>query len=690
MKIEKPLTDRFIKDAAINREYSWLLFNNRVLDQALDLTNPLLERCKFLSIFKSNLDEFTMVRLGSLENDDKSQKAKQEEITGLTPHEQIEGILSMYPSFYKDIDHTWSFLKDDLSGKGMNILKGSELSLRQREACEKHFNEYLLPRVSPLVLDQKHPLIKFQNLRTYMVLLLEREGREMFGVATISPQVERIYQIPGGRKINLILSEELLLTFGETAFPGYTVKDKALIRITRNADFEASMDEADMEYDYDFSRYMKMKIEERGSLNPVRLEMNSNSEELKAYISRQVGLKRNRIFISNSYFDFKFLFKIASFFPEDARKKLSYKPFSGHVDETLKNGSIIRTLEKKDLFLSYPFDALDPLLKLLDEAATDPTVTNIKITIYRLATHSKIAAALLKAAENGKEVTAVMELCARFDEENNMYYADRLRDAGCMVFYGMGDYKVHSKIISIVREINGRISYITHIGTGNYNEGTSCQYTDLNLLTTNQEIGEDGAAFFRNLAVQNIECSYRHLLVAPYSLKKGLCEEIDREIAKGPDGLILAKMNSLTDKLMIEKFIEASQAGVDIHLVVRGICCLCPGIPGKTENIHIRSIVGRFLEHSRIYAFGKGEDTRVYIGSADLMTRNLDKRVEIAVRVLDEDVKTKVLHIMTTLLEDNVKARRLEQDATYRRIESLSDPIDSQAVFLSEAKSYIE
>lgn len=690
MKNEKPLIDRFVKDTAINREYSWLLFNNRVLDQALELTNPLLERCRFLSIYKSNLDEFTMVRMGSLENEDKSGKAKVDGITGLTPKEQMEGILSMYPSFYRNIDHTWSFLKDDLAGKGINILESSELSPHQRELCEQHFIDYMLPLVSPLVLDQKHPLIRFRNLRTYMVLLLERDGREMFGVATLSPQADRIYRIPGGKKINLILSEELLETFGYLAFPGYTIREKALIRITRNADFVASMDEADMEYDYDFSRYMKMKVEERGSLNPVRLEMNSSSSSLRSYISKQVGIRHNRIFVSHSYFDFKFLFHLGDFLSEKQERELSYKSFRGHVDPELENGNIMGILEKKDLFLSYPFDSIDPLLKLLDEAATDPTVTDIKITIYRLANHSEIAAALLKAAEHGKEVTAVMELCARFDEENNMYYAEKLRDAGCMVLYGMGDYKVHSKIISIVREINGRISYITHIGTGNYNEGTSRQYTDLNLITSNQEIGEDGAAFFRNLAIQNIAFDYRHLLVAPYSLKKGLIAEIDREIAKGPDGLIRAKMNSLTDKVMIGKFIEASQAGVEIHLIVRGICCLCPGIPGKTDHIHIRSIVGRFLEHSRIYAFGKEEDLKVFIGSADLMTRNLDKRVEIAVEVLDEGIRKKVMHIMNTLLEDNVKARRLERDATYRRIQSLSDPVDSQAVFLSEEKSYIE
>ncbi len=686
---EKPVS-KLIKGNAINREYSWLEFNNRVLDQAMDLTNPLLERCKFLSIFKSNLDEFTMVRLGSLENQSISSPEEKDNKTGLTAEEQIEAILSIYPKLYKRADHTYSFLKANLYEKGLNILKAEDLSQKQKAKCLEHFSQYMMPRINPLVLDQKHPMIRFQNLRTYMVLLLERNGRQMFGVITLSPNIERIYRIDGGKKIHLILSEELLFLFGHLAFPGYTVKEKALIRITRNADFEASMEEADVEYNFDFSKLIKTKIEERTNLSPVRIEINSSSEEIKNYIAKQVGIRKNRIFESKTYFDFKFLFKLPSFFSPEDLKPLIYRPFKPQIEAKLRNVNLLSYVEKKDIFLSYPYDSMDTLITLLEQAGEDKSVTNIKITIYRLMDHSRIANALLRAAEHGKEVTAVMELCARFDEENNLYYANQLRDAGCTVFYGLGDYKVHSKIISITREKDGKVSYITHIGTGNYNEGTSKQYTDLNIITSNREIGEDGVAFFRNLAILNLEGEYKRLLVAPYSLKKGLIAEIDREIEKGPDGLIMAKMNSLTDRDMIEKLIEASQAGVKIYLCVRGICCLLPGLKGSTENISVISIVGRFLEHSRIYSFGKGKDERIYIGSADLMTRNINKRVEIAAPVLDKAVHQKVKEHLALVLSDTLKGRRLNSDGTYSKIETLSPPVDSQEECLKKHHCYSE
>lgn len=682
------ILSKLIKGNTINREYSWLEFNNRVLDQAMDLTNPLLERCKFLSIFKSNLDEFTMVRLGSLENQNITSPEETENKTGLTADEQIEAILSIYPKLYKNADHTYNFLKADLYDKGLSILKAEDLSQKQKTKCLEHFSEYMLPRINPLVLDQKHPMIRFQNLRTYMVLLLERNGRQMFGVITLSPSIERIYRIDGGKKVHLILSEDLLYLFGNLAFPGYTVKEKALIRITRNADFEASMEEADVEYNFDFSKLIKTKIEERTNLSPVRVEINSSCEEIKNYIAKQTGIKKNHIFESKTYFDYKFLFKLAQFFPSAVLPSLQYRPFKPQVDPKLKGVNLLSYVEKKDIFLSYPYDSMDTLITLLEQAGEDKSVTNIKITIYRLMDHSRIANALLRAAEHGKDVTAVMELCARFDEENNLYYANQLRDAGCTVFYGLGDYKVHSKIISITREKDGKVSYITHIGTGNYNEGTSKQYTDLNIITSNREIGEDGVAFFRNLAIMNLEAEYRRLLVAPYSLKKGLIAEIDKEIEKGEDGLIMAKMNSLTDRDMIEKLIQASQAGVRIYLCVRGICCLLPGIKGSTENISVISIVGRFLEHSRIYSFGKGKDERLYIGSADLMTRNINKRVEIAAPVLDKTVHQKIKALLTLILSDTVKGRRLNSDGTYSKIETLSSPIDSQEECLKSNNCY--
>lgn len=688
MKEDRRINELFLKGHLINREYSWLAFNKRVLDQAMDLSNPLLERCKFLSIYKSNLDEFTQVRLGSLENMAKHAPSQKDDKTELTGSEQLEALLSLYPGFYKEMNSTFSFLKSDLYDKGIAILRHTELSESQKRDTEKYFKDYLLPRISPLVLDQKHPMIRFANLRTYLVLMLEKGGRTMFGVAGLPYGAERIFRIPGGKKINLILSEELMMLYADLIFPGYTIRDKAMVRITRNADFEAKEEDADIEYDYDFSAFLKTKVEERGTLSPIRMEMSPSSEELRSYVNHQVGIKKSHIFISKTYFDFKFLFRLSSYLTEDEVRKYSYKAFKGSISDSLKGRSMIEEVEKRDILLSYPYNSIEPLISLLEEAASDKSTISIKITIYRLADHSRIVSALLKALANGKEVTAVMELCARFDEENNLHYAEVLKEAGAQVFYGMGDYKVHSKIISILREKEGRICYITHLGTGNYNENTSRQYTDLNLITSNQEIGEDGSAFFRNLAIKNTDYEYKHLLVAPNGLKTGIIFEIEREMEKGEDGLIRAKVNSLTDLEVMDKLVEASQRGVKIHLVVRGICCLLPRIHGKTDNISITSIVGRFLEHSRIYAFGKEEQERIYIASADLMTRNLSKRVEIATPILDEEVKKKIQELLSLILSDNVKARRLNFDGTYSKVPSLSSPIDSQEECLKKEKSY--
>ena len=689
MKENDKTIARLIRAPYINREYSWLNFNLRVLDQAMDLTNPLLERAKFLSIFKSNLDEFTMVRLGSLENSNINEPDERENKTELTASEQIESLLMLYPELYRKADHVFNFLNTELYHKGINIIKGKDLSIKQREKCLEYFNSYMLARISPLVLDQKHPLIRFWNLRTYMVLLLERNGREMFGVVSLSPSIERIYQIPGGKKKHLILAEELLYTFGDLAFPGYKVKSKALMRVTRNADFEANMEEADIDYNFDFSKFIKTKVEERTNLSPVRVEINSSESTIINYIAKQIKIKKNHIFTSESYFDFKFLFLLKDYLEKDKAEELLYKNFTPYFDPALKENSISEYVKKKDIFLSYPYDSMDVLIKLLKEAAEAKDVVSIKITIYRLTDHSRVIEPLLKAAENGKDVTALMELCARFDEENNLYYANRLRDAGCTVFYGLGDYKVHSKIVSITK-VNGRkISYITHIGTGNYNESTSRQYTDLNIITANQEIGEDGARFFRNLAIQNLENDYKRLLVAPKGLKSALIAEIEKETEKKEEGLIRAKFNSLTDKDMIDKLIEASKAGVKIELVIRGICCLLPKIESVTENISVTSIVGRFLEHSRIYSFGRGEDQRLYISSADLMTRNTSRRIEIACPVLDQEVKEKINSLLNLILSDNVKARRLSSDGKYYKIENITESIDSQDRCLKEKRSSI-
>ena len=676
----------FVKGIYCNREYSWLQFNRRVLDQACDLTNPLLERCKFLAIFCSNLDEFFMVRVGSLLNESKLDPVARENKTELTAQEQVEGILAETKKLYQECSVAFSRLKAELAKNGMRILRPSELTVRQRTRCEAHFFEAVLPLLSPMVLDSKHPMIRFENTHLYMMFELEREGRDMFGVMAIPPAAERLYRIEGGKKINLIAVEDLVSEFGYHAFPGYTVKGKALIRVTRNADFDTNVDDADLEHDFDFSKYMKRKVELRSTLDAVRVETDKNSDTIRAFVLKNLDLKKSYCFKAEHYLDYKFLFSLGKYFPEEKLAVLKYPPFRGRVAaDLLPPVKLVKRVRERDVFLAYPFDSMEPLIRLLNECADDPRIAAIKITIYRLDNHSRIVEALKRASENGKEVTVVIELCARFDEENNMYYAGILQEAGCTIIYGMQNYKVHSKIVSVLLSENGEIEYITHLGTGNYNESTSRQYTDLNIITADRAIGEDAAAFFRNIAICNTDYHYDRLLIAPQGLKKGLLKCIDEQIelaAAGKPARIVAKMNSLTDKQMIDKLYQAGKSGVRISLIVRGICCLMPGIPGETENIRIISIVGRFLEHSRIYCFGEGKERKMYISSADLMTRNTDKRVEIATPVLDKKIEGKIYRMLKVMLADNVKARVLLPDGSYKKTEQVGESVDSQNEFL--------
>ena len=676
----------FVKGIYCNREYSWLQFNRRVLDQACDLTNPLLERCKFLAIFCSNLDEFFMVRVGSLLNESKLDPVARENKTELTAQEQVEGILAETKKLYQECSVAFSRLKAELAKNGMRILRPSELTVRQRTRCEAHFFEAVLPLLSPMVLDSKHPMIRFENTHLYMMFELEREGRDMFGVMAIPPAAERLYRIEGGKKINLIAVEDLVSEFGYHAFPGYTVKGKALIRVTRNADFDTNVDDADLEHDFDFSKYMKRKVELRSTLDAVRVETDKNSDTIRAFVLKNLDLKKSYCFKAEHYLDYKFLFSLGKYFPEEKLAVLKYPPFRGRVAaDLLPPVKLVKRVRERDVFLAYPFDSMEPLIRLLNECADDPRIAAIKITIYRLDNHSRIVEALKRASENGKEVTVVIELCARFDEENNMYYAGILQEAGCTIIYGMQNYKVHSKIVSVLLSENGEIEYITHLGTGNYNESTSRQYTDLNIITADRAIGEDAAAFFRNIAICNTDYHYDRLLIAPQGLKKGLLKCIDEQIelaAAGKPARIVAKMNSLTDKQMIDKLYQAGKSGVRISLIVRGICCLMPGIPGETENIRIISIVGRFLEHSRIYCFGEGKERKMYISSADLMTRNTDKRVEIATPVLAKKIEGKIYRMLEVMLADNVKARVLLPDGSYKKTEQVGESVDSQNEFL--------
>lgn len=686
--IPQKVKRKFIRDIYVNREFSWLLFNKRVLDQSVDLTNPLLERCKFLSIFTSNLDEFFMVRVGSLVNESLTEPDETENKTQLTAAKQLDGIAEVTRRLYEARSVCYNALRKELSAGGVKILRASDLTPRQTEECRAIFMRHVLPLLSLMVLDAKHPLMQFENKRGYVICQLEKDGRRMIGVVSLNPSLDRLYRLSGEKKVRLIPVEELVRLFAKVAFTGYTVSDQMLLRVTRNADFDTAIDDTDLERD--FTEIMKQRVESRARMGVVRLEVDREDSKLKDFVLKILKLNPKFCFTDERFFDYKFLFSIGNFLPHDTAAKLRYASFKGAVPPAVAAAtSLIDLISARDVFLSYPYDSMDPVVDLLEECSKDERVSSVMITIYRLAHHSRIAELLCRAAENGKQVTVVIELCARFDEENNLYFANKLQEAGCTIIYGMENYKVHSKIISIVLKDGDELRYITHLGTGNYNESTSRQYTDLNILTADKKIGEDAVAFFRNVAICNADFTYERLLVAPKTLKSGLIRYIDREIGKakeGKEGYILAKMNSLTDKEIIDKFVAASEAGVKIELIVRGICCLLPGVPGKTENIRVISIVGRFLEHSRVYSFGKGEDRVMYISSADLMTRNTDKRVEIATPVLDARIAERIDGILRTMLADNVKARKLCPDGDYRRVDTLGEPLDAQEYFLAQAQ----
>lgn len=662
---------RFIRGIYINREYSWLQFNSRVLRQASDPTNPLLEQCKFLSIFGSNLDEFFMVRVGSLFNENVSDPDEEENKTGLTPAKQLAGIMAVVRKLYKEREAAYRGLRKRLSKAGVRILTDEEITPRQNELCKQYFLENVTPLLSLMVLDAKHPMIRFENMRHYLLYELEKNGRRMIGVLYVNPAAERLICVGGGKKAKVVPLEVLLRRFGHLAFTGYEVKHRLMLRVTRNADVETSI--ADADEGHDFSYVMRKSIERRSKLGAVRVEVDDVASPLCGFVLKQVGAEEECCIEEKNFFNYAFLGGIGAYLPKEQAAQLKYPPFKGAVSAALRDApSLIDYIAGQDVFLSYPYDNVSPFVELLEECAKDERVLSVMITIYRLASHSRIVDALCRACENGKEVTAVIELSARFDEENNLHFAEKLREAGCNIIYGMGNYKVHSKIVSIVLKKGQELAYITHLGTGNYNESTAKQYTDLNIITSDEEIGEDAVAFFRNIGIGNTEFSYKHLLVAPETLKPGILRYIDREIDKakaGGAGRIAMKMNSLTDKTVIDKLVEASCAGVRVELLVRGICCLRPGVEGKTENITVTSVVGRFLEHSRIYSFGEGAERVTYISSADMMTRNTDKRVEIAAPVLDKGMEERVYAYLRLMLSDNVKAMRLCKDGTYRPVE---------------------
>ncbi|BDZ81772.1 polyphosphate kinase 1 [Claveliimonas bilis] len=666
-----------------NRELSWLKFNQRVLEEAQDPSVPLLERMKFVAIFTSNLDEFFMIRVGSLFDMAAADPKAVDSRSGMTPSQQLEKIYEAVAPLYKERDKTYAEIKKQLHPYGVCGLDFKELEQSEKKYVKKYFKEQVLPVLSPQIVDANHPFPHLLNKELYVTAMLKQNNRTMLGIVPIPNFISDILYLPG-HDIRYIRMEKVIMEYLNLVFGQYEVTEKNYICVTRNADI-APDDEA-LEVNDDFRYLMKQTLHKRKRMAVVRLEIAEKlNAETEKYFCEKFNITKRQIFRTKMPMKLDYMFAISGNLPDSMKRALIYRPFSPQPSGRLEEGSIMRQIRKKDVLLFYPYESMEPFLQLIKEAAFDPSVMTIKITIYRLAKKARLVEYLCAAAENGKEVTVLIELRARFDEQNNIDWSERLEEAGCRVIYGFEGYKVHSKICLITYRHRNEIQYITQIGTGNYNEKTAAMYTDLSLMTADREIGEDAALFFQNMSIGNLDGIYRHLIVSPTSLKPKVLQLMDQEIRKGAKGRIIMKMNSLTDVDFIEKAAEASQAGVRVDLIVRGICCILPGIPGYTENISISSIVGRYLEHPRIFSFGTGTDQKIYIGSADMMTRNTEKRVEVAAPVLDPDVKRQVNGYLEIMLADNVKARVLQKDGTYRKKPITEKRVNSQEHFMKSA-----
>lgn len=669
-----------------NRELSWLQFNERVLEEAADKSVPLCERLTFASIFMSNLDEFFMVRVGSLHDKIILNDDSRDNKTYMTPKEQLNAILKRTGVLMKQKDEVYLELMNEIKNYGIELIDFSGLSEDDAKYLRQYFINEIKPLISPQVIGKRQPFPFLQNQKIYALVSLETKSlNEKMGIVPCSGVFDRLIPVPSDPN-RFMLAEELILHFASDIFDRYKVTSKTIIRIIRNADIDA--DEAIDEETSDYRDAMEDIIRTRRKLCPVRIDM---TREIPAHIRRHfcshLELSDKQIFMCRSPLDLSFVFSIQDKLRD--QKELFYVPRVPQKSPSINDSeSMISQIRKNDILLSYPYESIKPFLKLLNEAAEDPNVVSIKMTLYRVARYSQVIEALVNAAENGKDVMVLVELKARFDEENNIEWSRRLEEAGCRIIYGLDKLKVHSKLCLITYKQDNKIGYITQIGTGNYNEKTAKLYTDFSLMTSSVEIGVEAGNVFNELAMGQVVDRTEHLLVAPKCLQNKIISMIDDEISfakLGQKAYVGAKINSLTDKAIINKLIEASKSGVKIDLIVRGICCLVPGIPGYTENIHIRSIVGRFLEHSRVYIFGTEEREKIYISSADFMTRNTLRRVEIAVPIYDESIRARISEMFSIMLHDNVKARIQDSDGIYRKQPSKDKPLNSQEYFYTKA-----
>lgn len=676
-----------------NRELSWLKFNERVLEEAEDESLPLMERLNFVSIFCSNLDEFFMVRVGTLHDQTLVKEVKRDNKSCLTPAEQLEKIAARTAELLPRKEKAYKDIIKKLKEYGVEQVFPDKLDRAESEELEKYFKKEILPLLSPTVVDKTHPMPFVKNKELYAGVFLKPNDSDKHALLGILPLTasdifERLIYLPAEEgKIRFLLLEDLILHYVDLVFPNFNVVSRNIFRITRNADIDAN--EALYDHDVDFRDIMEELIKKRKKLAPVRIELlTKNGEFDRTLLAKKLGLDLGGDFIFTQHCPLDFGFASALRDKLENRPELFFEELTPQQPLMVKDGvSMMKQAEQQDLLLFYPYERFQSFISLLEEASVDPTVVSIKITLYRVARDSKIVNALIRAAEAGKDVLALVELRARFDEENNIGWSKRLAEAGVTVIYGLDSLKVHSKLLLITRRIGNEIKYITQVGTGNYNERTSKLYTDLTLITSDKEFGADASLVFNNLSVGTAVESSSTLWVAPNCLKSRVVEMIDREITYGEEGYIGIKMNSLTDIDIMQKLVEASKKGVKVQLIIRGICCLVAGIEGMTENITVTSIVGHFLEHSRIYIFGRDDRRKMFISSADFMTRNTEKRVEVAAPIKNHEIQERLAGIFNTMLKDNVKARVQLPDGTYckRQPEENEDHLDSQLYFYRQA-----
>ncbi len=671
-----------------NRELSWLKFNERVLEEAVDSKVPLCERLSFTSIFQSNLDEFFMVRVGSLHDQMIISENTKDNKTGMKAQEQLHHIFKTVRELTRKKDRAYRNIMKEIKNYGIELISFNDIDYADATYLEKYFKEAVLPLLSPQVVGKKQPFPFIKNKEIYAVALLGSKNNEKVGLVPCSNGVfKRLVSIPSVKN-KYMLVEELILHFMPAIFDKYQIKGKSLIRIIRNADID--VDEAFFDEEPDYRDSMEKLIRQRRKLCPVKMEYSRVlDEKIIRNLCKEFNLKKEQIYYSESPLELSFVYKLQDTLRNNKElfydRRIPQPPACIASDE-----SMIERIERGDLLLSYPYESMQPFLRLLNEAGRDKRVISVKMTLYRVAKNSRIVEALINAAENGKEVVVLVELRARFDEENNIEWSRRLEDAGCRIIYGIDYIKVHSKLCLITyQNEENEIKYITQIGTGNYNEKTSKLYTDLSLMTANKDIGADAVKIFAELCMAEFVENTKELLVAPKGMKNEILEYMDREIvyaSNNQPAYVGIKINSLTDREIIDKLIECSRAGVKVEMIVRGICCLIPQVDGYTDNISVISIVGRYLEHSRIYMFGTPDRDNIYISSADFMTRNMEKRVEVAAPVLDLELKSRIRRMFDIMYNDRVKGRRLTGSGIYVRPENITDvDINSQEYFLNEA-----